>query len=161
MTLRQRLTANAIYAMSLLAVWYVLSGKFDLVHFGTGILATLAIAATIHPVDDGTRTRWGRMIAFIPWLLWQIVLSNLRVARLVLHPRCPARPALLDLDPPVPTPRARALLGIAVTLTPGTLTVDVDERGMQVHALDDASAGGLTDGQMVRRVCDLFAPKAS
>jgi multicomponent Na+:H+ antiporter subunit E len=139
----------------------VLSGKFDLIHFGTGVLATLAIAATIHPVDDGTRTRWGRMLTFIPWLLWQIVLSNLRVARLVLHPDCPVRPALLDLDPPVPTPRARALLGIAVTLTPGTLTVDVDDKGMQVHALDEGAAEGLTDGPMVRRVCDLFTPKAS
>jgi len=161
MNLRQRLTANALYAAALLAVWYVLSGKFDLVHFGTGVLATIAIAATIVPVDDGTRIRWLRMPAFLPWLLWEIVISNVRVARIVLHPSCPVRPALLDFDPPVRSTRARALLGIAITLTPGTLTVDVDEKGMQVHALDTQAAGDLKHGPMTEHVAALFREEGS
>lgn len=161
MSLRQRLTANSLYAIALLAVWYVLSGKFDLVHFGTGVLATIAIAASIAPVDDGSRIRWGRAIAFIPWLLKEIVVSNLRVARIVLHPRCPVRPALLEFNPPVKSDRARALLGIAVTLTPGTLTVDIDEDGMQVHALDSESAGDMREGPMTDHVCALFTEPAS
>lgn len=156
MTLRQRLTANALYAAALLAVWYVLSGKFDLLHFGTGVLATLAIAATIAPVDDGTRVRWLRVPAFLPWLLREIVISNVRVARIVLHPACPVRPALLDFDPRLQGTRARALLGIAITLTPGTLTVDVDDEGLQVHALDTQSAGDLREGPMTAHVAALF-----
>lgn len=155
MTLRQRLAANALYAVALLTVWYVLSGKFDLVHFGTGVLATIAIASAIVPVNDGTRIRWLRVPAFLPWLLREIVISNVRVARIVLHPRCPVRPALLDFDPPVRSTRARALLGIAITLTPGTLTVDVDEKGMQVHALDTESAGDLKHGPMTAHVAAL------
>lgn len=154
--LRQRLTANALYAAALLAVWYVLSGKFDLLHFGTGVLATIAIAATIAPVHDGTRIRWFRVPAFLPWLLREIVISNVRVARIVLHPRCPVRPALLDFDPPIRSSRARALLGIAITLTPGTLTVDVDQAGLQVHALDAQSAGDLKHGPMTAHVAALF-----
>jgi multicomponent Na+:H+ antiporter subunit E len=134
----------------------VLSGKFDLVHFGTGVLATLAIAANIAPVADGTRIRWLRMPAFLPWLLREIIISNVRVARIVLHPACPVRPALMDFNPPIASTRARALLGIAITLTPGTLTVDVDEKGMQVHALDAQSAGDLKHGPMTEHVAALF-----
>lgn len=156
MTLGQRLSANALYAAALLAVWYILSGKIDFVHLGTGALAVLAIAASIQPVEDGTRIRWTRVLLFLPWLLKVVILSNLHVARVVLAQRKRARPRLMELHPPLQSPRARALLGIAATLTPGSLTVDVDERTMLVHALDDVSAQDAKDGEMVRRVAELF-----
>ena len=156
MTLGQRLSANTLYAAALLAVWYILSGKTDFVHLGAGALAVLAIAASMNPVEDGTRIRWLRVIAFLPWLLKVVVLSNLHVARVVLTRRQAARPRLMELQPPLRSPRARALLGIAATLTPGSLTVDVDERTMLVHALDDVTAKDAKDGEMVRRVAALF-----
>lgn len=156
MTLGQRLSANSLYGAVLLAVWYILSGKVDLVHLGTGALAVLAIAASIQPVDDGTRIRWLRVLAFLPWLLKAVILSNLHVARVVLSRRTTARPRLMELNPTLRSPRARALLGIAATLTPGSLTVDVDERTMLVHALDEVSARDAKDGEMMRRVADLF-----
>lgn len=156
MTLGQRLSANALYALALLAVWYILSGKADLVHLGTGALAVIAIAATIPPVEDGTRIRWVRVLAFLPWLLKEVVVSNLHVARVVLTWRSRVNPRLIQLDPPMRSPRARAMLGIAATLTPGSLTVDIDEHTMQVHALDAVSAQDATDGKMMRRVAELF-----
>ncbi|MBX3132649.1 MAG: Na+/H+ antiporter subunit E [Gemmatimonadaceae bacterium] len=160
MTLGQRLYANALYAAALLAVWYILSGKADLVHLGTGALAVIAIAATIVPVEDGTRIRWLRVMLFLPWLLKEVIASNLHVARVVLTWRSRVSPRLLQLDPPLRSPRARAVLGIAATLTPGSLTVDVDEQTMQVHALDDVSAQDATDGEMMRRVAELFEESA-
>jgi multicomponent Na+:H+ antiporter subunit E len=161
MTIGQRLSANALYALALLAVWYILSGKSDLVHLGTGALAVIAIAATIPPVEDGTRIRWVRVLLFVPWLLKEVIVSNLHVARVVLSWRSKVSPRLLQLDPPMRSPRARALLGIASTLTPGSLTVDVDEHTMQVHALDDISAQDASDGKMMNRVAELFEESAS
>ncbi|HRQ78903.1 MAG TPA: Na+/H+ antiporter subunit E [Gemmatimonadaceae bacterium] len=156
MTLRQRLSANTLFAAALFAVWYVLSGKADWMHLGVGALAVLAIAAGVPPVVDGTQIRWGRFAGFAPWLLKEIVVSNIHVARIVLSPSCPARPQLVELDPPLSTPRARALFGISAMLTPGSLTIDVDERTMLVHAIDDSSAAGVLDGRMVARVAALF-----
>lgn len=156
MTLGQRLSANALYAAGLLVVWYILSGKADLVHLGTGALAVLAIAGTIHPVEDGTRIRWVRLLVFLPWLLKEVIVSNLHVARVVLSWKVRVTPRLIELEPPIRSPRARALLGIAATLTPGSLTVDVDERTMLLHALDDVTAAAATEGTMIRRVAELF-----
>lgn len=159
MRMRRRLTASAIYGVGLIAVWYILSGKFDVVHFGTGVLASLAIAATVRTVDDGTRLRWGRVVRFVPWLLGQVIVSNLRVARAVLSPRLPIRPTLLEIPPGMAGERALALLGIAVTLTPGTLTVDVDGDRLRVHALDDRLADDVRAGEMCRRVGPLFTER--
>lgn len=156
MTLRQRLSANTLFATVLFAVWYILSGKADWLHLGAGAVAVLAIAAGVQPVEDGTRIRWGRFARYAPWLLKEIIVSNFHVARIVLSPSCPARPQLVELDPPLHTPRARALFGISAMLTPGSLTIDVDERTMLVHAIDDGSARGVLDGRMVARVAELF-----
>jgi multicomponent Na+:H+ antiporter subunit E len=159
MRLRRRLTASALFAAGLIAVWYILSGKFDLVHLGTGVLASLAIAATIHPVDDGTSVRWGQVPAYLLWLLRQIVASNLWVARAILRRRLGIRPVLVDLPPGVTGDRALATLGISLTLTPGTLTVDVDGGGMRVHALYEQLAHGVRSGAMARRVARLFTAR--
>lgn len=161
MRMRRRLTASASFAAGLIAVWYILSGKFDLVHFGTGVLASLAIAATVPPVDDGTSVRWGRALLFVPWLLRQIVLSNLWLARAILRPRLALRPVLIDVPPGVSGDRALATLGIALTLTPGTLTVDVDGEGMRVHALDEQLAIGVRAGIMAGHVAPLFTARAT
>lgn len=159
MRMRKRLAASASYAAGLIAVWYILSGKLDLVHFGTGVLASLAIAATVPPVDDGTSIRWGRALLFVPWLLRQIVLSNLWLARAIVRPRLELRPVLLEVPPGVTGDRALATLGIALTLTPGTLTVDVDGNGMRVHALDEELAIGVRSGVMANHVAPLFAAR--
>jgi multicomponent Na+:H+ antiporter subunit E len=156
MTLWQRLAANAAFAVALLAVWYILSGKFDVVHFGAGVVASIAIAATIPRVDDGTRLHWGRTLVFLPWLLVEIVRSNLQVARLVLSPRRGAAPRLVQFTPPFDGTRARAIYGIATNLTPGTLTVEVDGEAIQVHVLDGDAAEALKSGPMVGRVAALF-----
>lgn len=156
MGIGQRLAANALYALALVAVWWILSGKFDLVHFGAGVLAAVVIAATIQPVEDGTRIRWLRAAAFVPWLFWEVIRSNLRVARVVLGRARPRSPLLVEFRPPLPSTRARALFGIATTLTPGTLTVDVDAELMQVHVLDGAVADEVRYGPMAERVGRLF-----
>lgn len=156
MKLRQRLVANAFYALALLAVWWILSGKFDLLHFGAGVVAATLIAATIQPVEDGTRLRWGRAALFVPWLFREIVRSNLRVARVVFGRARPEPPVLVEFNPTLPSTRARALLGIAITLTPGTLTVDVDAELMQVHVLDASDAAEVKDGPMIQQVRGLF-----
>jgi multicomponent Na+:H+ antiporter subunit E len=150
------LTLTAILA----GIWYLLSGKFDLLHFGTGVATSLVIAWTLAPVDDGRAMRGLRFLfVYVPWLLGQILISNLRVARVVLSPRMPISPAFLAQKPGVEGARALTTLGCSVTLTPGTLTIDVNESELFVHALDAASAQDIRDQVMARRVAGIFPPE--
>jgi multicomponent Na+:H+ antiporter subunit E len=156
MTTKRRATSIVLMAALLTGVWYLLSGKFDVLHFGTGMVTAVVIALLYRPVEDGTVWKAGRFLAYVPWLIGQIVLSNLRVARAVLMPRMPISPAFVRLRPAVTGPRALTLLGTSITLTPGTLTVDVDGDEIFVHALDAASAQDVRDRVIERRVAAVF-----
>lgn len=143
-------------ALALTAIWYLMSGKLDLLHFGAGVLAAATIAATLRPMVDGTAFGPLRFLAFLPWLIVQIVLSNLRVARMVLRRRMPVAPVFLRETPGVRGTRALAMLGASITLTPGTLTLDVGEDEIFVHALDAASARDVREKAVARRLASVF-----
>jgi multicomponent Na+:H+ antiporter subunit E len=153
---RRRPWKVAIYWTLLAAIWYALSGRFDLLHFGTGVVVALIIAMQSRSVDDGTRFHPVRFLMFVPWLVGQVVLSNLRVAGSVLSTRLPIAPTLVRVRPRVTGDRALALLGTSTTLTPGTLTVDVGDDEMLVHALDQHSVDELRRGTMARRSGRVF-----
>lgn len=147
----------AVTSALLLLVWWVLSGRFDLLHFGTGVLASLLIAANFPGwPKDHTRFRPLRFMLFLPWLIGQIVLSNLRVARMVFLPRMPIRPVFISKRPGVEGDRALTGLGACLTLTPGTLTVDVGRDEIFVHALDTASANDVEEDRMARSIGRVF-----
>jgi multicomponent Na+:H+ antiporter subunit E len=156
MTSKRRTGGILLMAVLLSGIWYLLSGKFDVLHFGTGVLTALVIAATYRPVADCTVWKVGRFFLYVPWLIGQIVLSNLRVARIVLSPRMPISPTFVRLRPEVLGPRALTLLGSSITLTPGTLTIDVDGDEIFVHALDTASAQDVQNRIIEQRVAAVF-----
>jgi multicomponent Na+:H+ antiporter subunit E len=157
--MEQRRSAAKAFGLAVLltAIWYLLSGKFDFLHFGTGVVVAILIAITYVPVVDTTRFRLLRFLGYVPWLIGQILLSNLRVARVVLTKRMPISPAFVSQRPDVAGPRALTLLGSSITLTPGTLTVDIGDGEVFVHALDSASAQDIRDAVIARRVARVFA----
>lgn len=147
---------KTVMAAILLALWYVLSGKFAPLPFGTGIATAIVIALAFRSVPDTTRVNVGRLVVYVPWLLYQIIVSNLRVARSVLMPHMPIRPTFISQPPGVTGDRALTLLGASITLTPGTLTVDIGPDEMFIHALDEYSARDVRDGVIADRVGDIF-----
>jgi len=80
----------------------------------------------------------GRAIAFALFFARELVLANLRVARLVLGPRARLHPAIVALPLDVQSDLAIQLLAATITLTPGTLSLDVssDRRTLYVHVVD-------------------------
>lgn len=149
-----------LLALVLVGIWWLLSGRFDLLHFGAGVLTALVIAATFAPVEDHTSLRVRRLLAYVPWLMLQIVISNLRVARNVLSPRLRISPSFVAQPPGVAGPRGLTLLGSSITLTPGTLTVDIGEDEVLVHALDAASARDIRANLVASRVAGVFEEPA-
>lgn len=153
---RRSIGSTALISAILLALWYGLSGKFDVLHFGTGVITAVVLGATYTGVADRHRFRLGRFLLFLPWLVGQVVISNLRVARLVFSRRMVFRPMFISQPPGVKGDRALTVLGSSVTLTPGTLTVDIDDGDIFVHALDEKSAQDMRDELMARRVARVF-----
>lgn len=89
--------------------------------------------------------RLGLALRFTVLVLWDIVTANFAVARLVLTPRLHLRPAFLCIPLALRSEQAVALLATIVTMTPGTLSVEVGEEGPQpilyVHTLDTSDPG--------------------
>lgn len=152
----------------LFAFWVLLSGKLDAAHLGAGAVAAALIALVtrkLHALPPAigpaphapfADLRWARLLRYIPWLAFEVIVSSLHVAYVVVHPRLPIEPRVLKLKAGLPHPVARLVLANSITLTPGTVTMEVEGDEFVVHALTDASARGLEEGRMQRLVADLF-----
>lgn len=158
----------------LFAFWIALSGKLDAFHVSLGLITAAAVALATGklfrappqpmPADEFGRAplRWRHFLTYSVWLLWQIFRSAIQVAKLILHPRLPIAPRMVRIADDLPHPIARLTLAHSITLTPGTVTVDCDDDGMVVHAIDPESAASLGSdgGPMANRVRAVFGAPA-
>jgi len=147
-------------SLILAALWVALSGHFSPLLLTFGVLSVALVTwltvrleildREAHPIH-----LLARGCAYWPWLLWQILLSNLAVVRIILDPRLPISPRLIRLRPSQRTDLGRVIYANSITLTPGTVSVRVDEDRIVVHALTAAAAEELRAGEMDRRVARL------
>ncbi len=146
-----------ILFVALFACWLLLSGHYDatLVTYGA-LSCVLVVALVAHlgildvealPVHLGIRP-----FLYFPWLMKEILLSNIAVARVILDPRLPIHPRILRVEATQKTDVGRVTYANSITLTPGTVTLDVRDGKLLVHALTTESAEGLLTGEMDRRV---------
>jgi len=147
-----------------LLTWMVLSGKFDSFHLSLGVISCTIVAWLSG--EQMVRSRDGRwrpgelirFIAYVPWLLYQIMLANLHVMKLVFHPRMMdhINPQIITFQTRLNGEMARFVFANSITLTPGTITVFASIMGtFTVHAIDDASAEALP-GEMEERVARIY-----
>jgi multicomponent Na+:H+ antiporter subunit E len=102
---------------------------------------------------------WARFICYLPWLMWQIWLANLHILRISLHPRAIhlIDPQIITFRPQFESDLAKVTMANSITLTPGTITIYVSIYGdFSVHAIDRASAEGILNGEMERKVKKAF-----
>ncbi len=90
----------------------------------------LASGTGLHP------RRLLALLAYVPWLLLQIFLSNIDVATRVLHPKLPIHPGIVRVKTRLQSPIGRMILANSITLTPGTLSVDIEGDELCVHWID-------------------------
>ncbi|MEO1327643.1 MAG: Na+/H+ antiporter subunit E [Pseudomonadota bacterium] len=93
-----------------------------------------------------------RLIVFWGWLGKEIVISSIQVARQVLSPRIDVTPKTVEIDVSDLDTLDQALLGNSITLTPGTLALDLHDGRLLVHALTHEGAAELERGEMHARV---------
>lgn len=144
----------------LFAVWLSWSGHYTPLMLGFGIGSCLFVAWLARRMDRiaGVRRVYNLGLRWIPygfWLLWEIGKSNLAIARAILSPSLPIQPQLVRVKAGQKTPLGVVIYANSITLTPGTITLDVRDGEILVHALTDGSAAGLRTGEMDRRVTAL------
>ena len=146
----------------LLIFWALLSGKYDSFHLTLGAICSIIIAYLTHEllfanvrVGD-TMLIVQRFITYIPWLVYQIILSNIHVAYLALSPKMPIEPQILRFSTKLESDISWVTLANSITLTPGTITMDIKEGEFFVHALSKKVADDLNTGEMEDRIAHIF-----
>lgn len=142
-------------------IWVALSGKFNLMHITIGLCISLGIAwLNTGPVtgpEIPLSLRGG--LAYFPWLFSRIFASSVHLARLILDPKLPIDPKLIRHDTTLRNHTSVVLLGNSITLTPGTITVEVSPRRLTVHTIDPHSSGDLLSGNLEAKVAMVFPQK--
>ncbi|NVL89994.1 MAG: Na+/H+ antiporter subunit E [Desulfobacterales bacterium] len=146
----------------LFAFWMLLSGKFDAFHLTLGAICCALVAYLFHDllfanvrVGD-MRVVAARFIAYIPWLIQQILLANIHVVSLVVRRRMPIDPRVVKFKTKLETDISCVTLANSITLTPGTITMDIKDGVFYVHAVSQKVADELNAGDMEDRVAHIF-----
>jgi multicomponent Na+:H+ antiporter subunit E len=142
----------------LFGVWLLWSGHFkDPLLLGLGVVScalVVAIALRMDTVDHEGHPMHlvGRAVVYWPWLLWAIIKANIDVALRILSPRLPISPTMVEVQTSQKSALGQVIYANSITLTPGTVSVDLTDGMIIVHALSRESAEALMDGEMDRRV---------
>jgi len=154
-----------IHSISMFAVlylfWLLLSGYFVAFLLAAGAVSAVAVMLISrrmdvvdhegHPIHLGLRA----LLSYWPWLVKEIAKSGWNVSRRILDPRLPVSPTLAHFKPSQKTDVGLVIHANSITLTPGTLSVQVARDRFLVHALTREGAAALSGSEMDRRVSEL------
>jgi multicomponent Na+:H+ antiporter subunit E len=145
----------------LAVTWLLLSGHYTLLLIFFGLLSValvvlLALRMDVvdhegHPLHLNSKA----LVVYWCWLLKEIFVSNIYVCRLILSPAMPISPTVIALRSSQSSDLARVIFANSITLTPGTVTIDVDGNITEVHAITEEAAKSLLQGSMDSKVTAL------
>ncbi len=144
--------------MALFMFWVLLSASFEWNHLGLGLVFSFAVAwiNSGHALFVPKFRLWLRILLYLPWLFYKIIESSLHLSKIILHPSLPISPRLISVDSKLRHHAAVVLLGNSITLTPGTITAEVDRNKLIVHALDNVLSEDITSRQIESKIEDIF-----
>ena len=151
---------HVILAVLLMLAWVLWSGYLKPLLLGLGVFSSILVVYLDHRMRlQDTHFLDGRfllrLLRYWGWLAREVLRSSLEVTRIVLSPKLPISPTVAEFDTRCTLPLDQAILGNSITLTPGTLTIQVDDGHFLVHALTEAGARDILAGEMDRRVAAL------
>lgn len=135
--LRRRLLLFLI----LILFWIVLTASLALHELVLGAVSSAFVAAvTVSLLGRAldpyiTPVVLLRLPIFMVRLVWEIIKANIDVAKIILHPRLPIDPRIVEYRTYLPGDLPRTVFSDSITLTPGTVTVDLKDDVLNVHCL--------------------------
>lgn len=152
------------FAAGLFTLWFILSGHTTTLFllFGASSCALVIWLSVRMKLSDreGLPTHLGwAFFPYLGWLVKEVFFCNIQVARIILHPKLPVSPALFLAPAPQKTDLGRVIFANSITLTPGTISIDIPGQGesILVHALCDKMTWGEDGCEMDARICGLGA----
>jgi multicomponent Na+:H+ antiporter subunit E len=144
-------------ALVLYAVWLLWSGIYKPLLLILGAIScalVLLVVRRMNAFDQETAPVELSLpaLGYLPWLVWEIVKANVDVARRILSPGPPIDPRIIEVRAEQRSEIGRTVFANSITLTPGTVTVEVEGNRFHVHALTAEAAEGVLAGKMNRRV---------
>ena len=125
--------------LTVFALWMLLFWSLDPWVIGTGVLAALIVGSLLGNIyPDGLEKvvnprRWLFFLIYLPYFLYYCMKANVDVALRVIHPDVPIRPGIVKVRTTLTSDMAKTFLANSITLTPGTLTVDIDGQELYIH----------------------------
>jgi multicomponent Na+:H+ antiporter subunit E len=144
--------------IGLAVLWLLLSGHFsEPLLLALGAISVVLVVLIIRRMDLLDHESYPVHLAwpalqYVPWLLKEIVLSTLQVAKVVLQPRLPIAPSLVRVRAQQRSDLGRVIFANSITLTPGTISLAIEGEDISIHALTKAAASGWEESEMNRRV---------
>ena len=136
--------------------WVLLNGKFtlEIAIFGVCIAGALYAAACRFAgysvqKDLKIAAKLPMIILYIVVLIIEIIKANIVMAQYILTPQIAAEPALVRFNPHLKTQIAQVLLANSITLTPGTITVELKDGEYLVHCYDKSMGDGIDESVFV------------
>lgn len=164
-SLGHALLRDIVLFVILAICWALWSGHLTdplLLCFGAGSCLLVTWMARRMDTHDQAPTSWGvaaRSLLYLPWLLLEIIKANLHVTRIILDPKLPIEPQLVRGATTQKSELGQVVYANSITLTPGTITLDLRGQSVLVHAISDQTAAGITEGEMDRKVTAMEGAK--
>ena len=135
----------------------MLSGHYTVTLMLIGAVCSLGVAALAsrmelldkegHPIYLLGRALW-----YWPWLIWEIIKAGVDVSKIILSPKMPISPTLINVRSSQKSAVGIVTYANSITLTPGTVSVELEGDEITVHAITRAGADDLAEGHMDRVV---------
>lgn len=153
--------SRSIFSFWLLFLaWLLWSGHFDdplLIGLGiasSALVVWISFRMGLLQGEEPSRYVMLRLLGYVPWVLWQVVVTNFQAAAVILAPSLPIYPHLLSLRVKQRTTLGKVIHANTITLTPGTVTLDVRGDTFLIHALTRRAgrleSGGVLDTKVAR-----------
>lgn len=152
---------SLIFLFILYSFWLLLSGMFTPFLLASGAGSTVAIwffARRMDVIDhEGfpIQLGWRALLSYWPWLAREIFKSAWDVTKCIIDPRLPISPTLIEFTPSQKSDLGLVIHANSITLTPGTIAIEVQPGRFLVHALTREGAAGLAGSEMDRRCTEM------
>lgn len=145
-----------------LVFWIVLNGRITLEVIATGIFVTILVSLFTYKLIGIDRFRekkvWNKLFSIIAYLfslIIEVVKANIHMINIVLAPVIEIKPQIVYFKSPVRSDAAKVALANSITLTPGTISIKLDDDTVGIHAIDKPLAVGIEESTFVKKLKEI------
>lgn len=146
----------------LLIFWFILNGSVTTETLIFGIILSVAVTMFSYKtirvskeLEKKAVKKMGKIIAYLGILVIEIIKANIHIIKLVLSKDPEISPTLMPMKAKVKSRISRVALANSITLTPGTITVSMNEDDLLIHAIEKANLDGIEASIFVEKLQEL------